>query len=54
MTIQPISTTDMYSTASGSIQNKPAPSSSGTPQDTVHLSPQAQASIDKDHDGDSH
>jgi hypothetical protein len=34
-------------------QSKPQQASSSTPQDTVNLSPKAQASGDVDHDGDS-
>ena len=38
------------------VQTRPQPASSSAPQDSVQLSPraQAQASGDVDHDGDSH
>jgi hypothetical protein len=55
MSIQPIASSDAYYAASNSTTSAPAAKSTQhTPQDTVQLSPQAQASLDKDHDGDSH
>jgi hypothetical protein len=55
VTIQPITSANAYSTGPTSTKSTPAASSTEkTPQDTVQLSAQAQASIDKDHDGDSH
>ncbi|MGD1098161.1 MAG: hypothetical protein ABSB35_40005 [Bryobacteraceae bacterium] len=55
--INPVSSGSTIPVAVQSVpQPKPPQASSSVPQDTVHLSPkaQAQASGDVDHDGDSH
>jgi hypothetical protein len=57
--INPVSSASALSQAvapQNSAQAKPQPASSSEPQDTVQLSPkaQAQASGDIDQDGDSH
>jgi hypothetical protein len=56
MTIQPTSSAAVYSGAPPtSTKSAPAtPSTQQPAQDTVQLSAQAKASLDKDHDGDSH
>jgi len=55
MTIQPVSSAAVYSAGPSTAKGTPAAQSTEqTPQDTVKLSAQAQANLDKDHDGDSH
>lgn len=54
MTIQPTSSHNPYAAAS-TPTHRPAPQSSHEQApDTVHISAQAKASLDADHDGDSH
>ena len=58
--INPVGNSNSYSVAPAPSNRKPqpaAPQSPGSPQDTVKLSPSAQAAAaagDVDHDGDSH
>jgi hypothetical protein len=55
--INPVSSASAVSQAvapQNTAQGKPQPASSSEPKDSVQLSPQAQASGDVDHDGDSH
>jgi hypothetical protein len=55
MTIQPITSAAVNSIALTPTKSAPATQSTQQPaQDTVKLSAQAQAALDKDHDGDSH
>jgi hypothetical protein len=55
MTISSVSSTGAYGGDLASTQPKqPVQSSQSTPQDSVELSAKAKASLDVDHDGDSH
>jgi len=55
MTIQPTTASNPYANVPSSTPKAPAaPSSQPQAPDTVHLSAQAKASLDVDHDGDSH
>jgi hypothetical protein len=54
MTIQPTNSYNPYAGVFNAPTKPPAQSSQGQAPDTVHLSPQAKASLDVDHDGDSH
>jgi hypothetical protein len=54
MTIQPVSSTGAFSASPTAPKSAPAAQGTGLPQDTVKLSPRAQASLDVDNDGDSH
>jgi hypothetical protein len=53
--INPVSSASVVPQAVQSApQSKPQQAASSEPKDTVHLSSQAKASGDVDHDGDSH
>jgi len=55
MTIQPITSVDIYAAGPSPTKSKPAAQSTQQmPQDTIQLSAQAKAMLDQDHDGDSH
>jgi hypothetical protein len=53
--ISPVSSTNPAPAASQALPAAPARSTTSTaPQDSVHISKQAQGGGDADHDGDSH
>jgi hypothetical protein len=52
--VYPASAVSQAAAPRNTAQAKPQPASSSEPKDSVQLSPQAQASGDVDHDGDSH
>ena len=54
MTIQPTSSYNPHAGASNASPKHAAVSSQEQAPDTVQLSSQAKASLDADHDGDSH
>jgi hypothetical protein len=54
MTIQPVSSAGVFSASPTAPKSALAAQGTALPQDMVKLSPQAQASLDVGHDGDSH